>query len=155
MGFEPIFCFCGIEFMDVQALIEPTLAGMGYELVALERVGRGLLRLFIDKPGGIQIDDCVRVSNQLTRLFVVENVDYDRLEVSSPGLDRPLVKEADFVRFAGEQAQVKLRLPMDGRRKYVGQLLGVQDGAVQLRTEQGEVAIPMAEIESARLVPQF
>lgn len=155
MGFEPIFCFCGIEFMDVQALIEPTLAGMGYELVALERVGRGLLRLFIDKPGGIQIDDCVRVSNQLTRLFTVENVDYDRLEVSSPGLDRPLVKEADFVRFAGEQAQVKLRLPMDGRRKYVGQLVGVQDGAVQMRTEQGEVAIPMAEIESARLVPQF
>lgn len=155
MGFEPIFCFCGIEFMDVQALIEPTLVGMGYELVALERVGRGLLRLFIDKPGGIQIDDCVRVSNQLTRLFTVENVDYDRLEVSSPGLDRPLVKEADFVRFAGEQAQVKLRLPMDGRRKYVGQLVGVQDGAVQMRTEQGEVAIPMSEIESARLVPQF
>ncbi|NWG87166.1 MAG: ribosome maturation factor RimP [Hydrogenophilaceae bacterium] len=141
--------------MDLQALIEPTVAGMGYEVVALERVGRGLLRLFIDKPGGIQIDDCVRVSNQLTRLFTVENVDYDRLEVSSPGLDRPLVKEADFVRFAGEQAQVKLRLPMEGRRKVVGQLVGVQDGAVQMRTEQGEVAIPMAEIESARLVPQF
>ncbi|TCS73433.1 ribosome maturation factor RimP [Sulfuritortus calidifontis] len=141
--------------MDLQALIEPTVAGMGYEVVALERVGRGLLRLFIDKPGGIQIDDCVRVSNQLTRLFTVENVDYDRLEVSSPGLDRPLVKEADFVRFAGQQAQVKLRLPMDGRRKYVGQLVGVQDGAVQMRTEQGEVAIPMTEIESARLVPQF
>lgn len=141
--------------MDVQALIEPTLEGMGYEMVALERVGRGLLRLFIDKPGGITIDDCVRVSNQLTRLFTVEDVDYDRLEVSSPGLDRPLVKEADFIRFAGEQAQVKLRLPMDGRRKYVGQLVGVQGGAVQLRTEQGEVAIPMGEIESARLVPKF
>ncbi len=141
--------------MDLQALIEPTVAGMGYEVVALERVGRGLLRLFIDKPGGIQIDDCVRVSNQLTRLFAVENVDYDRLEVSSPGLDRPLVKEADFVRFAGQQAQLKLRLPLEGRRKYVGLLLGVQDGAVRLQTEQGEVTLPLAEIESARLVPQF
>ncbi|MEW5892229.1 MAG: ribosome maturation factor RimP [Pseudomonadota bacterium] len=141
--------------MDLQALIEPTVAGMGYEVVALERVGRGLLRLFIDKPGGIQIDDCVRVSNQLTRLFAVENVDYDRLEVSSPGLDRPLVKEADFVRFAGQRAQLKLRLPLEGRRKYVGLLLGVQDGAVRLQTEQGEVTLPLAEIESARLVPQF
>jgi ribosome maturation factor RimP len=83
--------------MDLQTLIEPTLAGMGYELVALERAGGGLLRLYIDKPEGIVVDDCVRVSNQLTRMFMVENVDYERLEVSSPGMDRPLVKPADFV----------------------------------------------------------
>lgn len=141
--------------MDLQALIEPTLAGMGYELVALERAGRGLLRLYIDKPDGINIDDCVKVSNQLTRLFAVENVDYDRLEVSSPGLDRPLVKEADFVRFAGERVQVKPRLPMEGRKKFVGQLLGVEDGAVQLETETGRVAIGLNEIDSARLVPNL
>jgi ribosome maturation factor RimP len=141
--------------MDLQALIEPTLAGMGYELVALERVGRGLLRLYIDKPGGINIDDCVKVSNQLTRLFAVENVDYDRLEVSSPGLDRPLMKEADFARFAGERVQVKPRLPMEGRKKFVGQLLGIEGGAVQVETETGRVAIGLNEIDSARLMPNL
>lgn len=141
--------------MDLQAIIEPTLAGMGYELVALERVGRGLLRLYIDKPEGVGIDDCVKVSNQLTRLFMVENIDYDRLEVSSPGLDRPLVKAADFERFAGERVQVKPRLPMDGRKKFVGRLLGLEDGAVQLETETGRLAIGLAEIDSARLVPDL
>lgn len=158
MGFQPIFYFCryGIAFdMDLQALIEPTLAGMGYEMVALERVGRGLLRLYIDKPGGILIEDCVKVSNQLTRVFMVENVDYDRLEVSSPGLDRPLVKEADFLRFAGEQVKLKLRLPIDGRKKFAGRLLGFEGGAVQLETETGPVAIPFEEVDSARLVPNI
>jgi len=74
--------------MDLPTRLEPVLAGLGYELVLLERAGRGQLRLFIDKPGGITIDDCVAVSNHLTHLFTVENIDYDRLEVSSPGLDR-------------------------------------------------------------------
>ena len=82
--------------MDVVKLVETTVNGLGYELVDFERSGRGLLRVFIDKPEGILVDDCQTVSNQLTRLFMVENVDYDRLEVSSPGLDRPLKKEADF-----------------------------------------------------------
>lgn len=141
--------------MDLQSLIEPTLVGMGYELVALERVGRGLLRVYIDAPTGIALDDCVKVSNQLTRVFTVENVDYSRLEVSSPGLDRPLVKEADFIRFAGEKAQVKLRAPMDGRKKFVGNLAGLQDGILNLETDSGAVAIPMTEVESARLVPKI
>lgn len=141
--------------MDLQALIEPTLAGLGYELVALERVGRGLLRLYIDKPGGIDLDDCTRVSNQLTRLFAVENVAYDRLEVSSPGLDRPLVKEADFVRFAGSRVQLRLRLPVEGRKKFVGVLQGVEDGRVRLQTEAGAMAFALADVESARLAPDF
>lgn len=141
--------------MDIQALIEPTVTGLGYELVALERVGRGLLRLYIDKPDGIVVDDCVRVSNQLTRLFAVENVDYDRLEVSSPGLDRPLVKAADFVRFAGERAQLRLRLPVEGRKKFLGLLLGIEDDRVRLRTEAGETEFALADIESARLAPDF
>ena len=80
--------------MNVVKLVETTVNGLGYELVDLERSGRGMLRVFIDKPEGISVDDCQVVSNQLTRLFLVENVDYDRLEVSSPGLDRPLKKEA-------------------------------------------------------------
>lgn len=141
--------------MDLQKLIEPTLAGMGYELVALERVGRGLLRLYIDKPEGIVLDDCVRVSNQLTRLFMVENVDYDRLEVSSPGLDRPLVKEADFVRFAGARAQLRLHAPMEGRKRFVGTLLGVADGVLRLDMDGVQVAIPLVEVDSARLAPEL
>jgi ribosome maturation factor RimP len=142
--------------MELQTLIEPTLVGMGYELVATERVGRGLLRVYIDKPDGVGVEDCVKVSNQLTRLFAVENVDYSRLEVSSPGLDRPLVKESDFIRFAGEQATIKLRLPAGtGRRKFVGRLAGLADGVLNLETETGAVAIPLADIESARLVPNI
>jgi ribosome maturation factor RimP len=91
----------------------------------------------------------------LTRVFTVENVDYSRLEVSSPGLDRPLVKAADFVRFAGSKATIKLRLPMEGRKKFVGNLAGLTDGVLQLETESGVVAIAMDDIESARLVPDI
>lgn len=150
MGFAPIFLF---SIMDLQTLIEPTLAGMGYEMVALERVGRGLLRLYIDKPEGINVDDCVKVSNQLTRLFMVENVDYDRLEVSSPGLDRPLVKEADFVRFVGERANIRLHAPLEGRKRFNGVLKGLADGVLQLDVDGVMVAIPLAEVDSARLAP--
>jgi len=141
--------------MDLQTLIEPTLTGMGYELVALERVGRGMLRLYIDKPGGVLIDDCVRVSNQLTRVFMVENVDYERLEVSSPGLDRPLVKAADYVRFIGERANLRLHAPMDGRKRLTGVLRGLADGVLQLEMDGVMLAIPLAEVESARLAPEL
>jgi len=141
--------------MDLQTLIEPTLAGMGYELVALERAGAGLLRLYIDKPEGILVEDCVRVSNQLTRMFLVENVDYERLEVSSPGMDRPLVKAADFVRFAGERALVKLHAPLDGRKRFTGILRGEADGVLQLEVDEVMVSIPLVEIDSARLSPNF
>lgn len=150
MGFAPIFYF---SIMDLQTLIEPTLAGMGYEMVALERVGRGLLRLYIDKPEGINLDDCVKVSNQLTRLFMVENVDYDRLEVSSPGLDRPLVKPADFVRFAGERANIRLHAPLEGRKRFTGVLRGLTDGVLELEMDGAMVAIPLSEVDSARLAP--
>jgi ribosome maturation factor RimP len=152
MGFQPIFCLFG---MDLQARIETTVNGLGYELVTLEREGRGLLRVYIDKPDGIALDDCVRVSNQLTRLLAVEEVAYERLEVSSPGLDRPLVKEPDFIRFRGERAQLKLRMPLDGRRKFVGVLDGVEDGQVVLETETGRAAFPLSDIESARLAPEM
>jgi ribosome maturation factor RimP len=152
MGFQPIFCLFG---MDLQARIETTVNGLGYELVTLEREGRGLLRVYIDKPDGIALDDCVRVSNQLTRLLAVEEVAYERLEVSSPGLDRPLVKEPDFIRFRGERAQLKLRMPLDGRRKFVGVLEGVEDGQVVLETETGRAAFPLSDIESARLAPEM
>ncbi len=139
--------------MDLQTLIEPTLMGMGYELVTLEKAGRGLLRVFIDSPEGINLDDCVKVSNQLTRVFMVENIDYDRLEVSSPGTDRPLVKEADFLRFNGERALVKLHAPLAGRKRFTGLIKGLQDGVLQMDVDGVLVAIPLVEVDSAHLAP--
>lgn len=136
-------------------LVETTVNGLGYELVDFERSGRGLLRVFIDKPEGISVDDCQAVSNQLTRLFLVENVDYDRLEVSSPGLDRPLKKEADFVRFAGQKVQLKLRMPMTGRKNFVGLIGGVNEGILQLDVDGSLVAIELSNLDKARLVPIF
>jgi ribosome maturation factor RimP len=141
--------------MDVVKLVETTVNGMGYELVDFERSGRGMLRVFIDKPEGITVDDCQTVSNQLSRLFVVENVDYGRLEVSSPGLDRPLKKEADFVRFAGEKAQLKLRMAMEGRRNFVGVIGKVSEGILQLDVDGNQVAIDLSNLDKARLVPTF
>ncbi len=141
--------------MDVAKLVERTLAGMGYELVDLEVSGRGLIRVFMDKPDGITVDDCERVSNHLVRLFTVEGVDYERLEVSSPGLDRVLKKEADFVRFAGSKAQIKLRMPMEGRKNFVGILGETKDGVVQLDMENNSVAIELSNVDKARLVPVF
>ncbi len=141
---------------DVEGLIEQVVTGLGYELVDIEFSPKGrLLRVFLDIERGITVDDCATVSNQLQRVFEVENVDYDRLEVSSPGLDRPLKKLADFERFAGEQAQVRLSLPIGNQRNFVGVIERVQDGAVALRTEKGEVLLPFDDIEKARLVPQF
>jgi ribosome maturation factor RimP len=142
-----------LAMMDLSARLEPVLAGLGYELVLLERAGRGLIRIFIDKPGGITIDDCVAVSNHLTHLFTVENVDYDRLEVSSPGLDRPLVKPQDYTRFAGEAVTLKLRVPMDNRRRLVGTLVGLEDQAVRLVVNGAEVTVDLRNVEGARLKP--
>lgn len=142
--------------MDLHKLLENTLPGLGYELVDVEFARSGLIRLFIDKPGGIAVEDCVLVSNHLTRLLLVENFDYDRLEVSSPGLDRPLKKETDFERFAGEQVKLKLRLPLDGKKVLTGELKGFSDGAVHLVTAEGAaLAVPLAQIDKARLVPVF
>ncbi len=141
--------------MDALKLIETTVNGLGYELVDLEHSGRGMLRVFIDKPDGISVDDCQIVSNQLTRLFMVENVDYERLEVSSPGLDRPLKKPADFERFAGEKAQIKLRMPLNGRKNFIGVLGPLRDGVVELDVEGGKVVIELSNVDKARLVPVF
>ncbi len=137
--------------MDLSTRLEPVLAGLGYELVLLERAGRGLLRIFIDKPGGVTIDDCVAVSNHLTHLFTVENIDYERLEVSSPGLDRPLVKPQDYARFAGETVTLKLRVPIENRRKLAGQLIGLADGAVKLIVDGREMSVDLMNVDVVRL----
>jgi ribosome maturation factor RimP len=140
--------------MDLQGLLENTLAGLGYELVDLERSAKGaLLRVFIDKPGGITVEDCALVSNHLSRLFTVENVAYDRLEVSSPGLDRPLRTERDFARFAGQKARLKLRVPMEGQRNFVGVLRESAAGKVGLEVDGRILSIDLGNLDKARLMP--
>lgn len=140
----------------IENLIEQVVSGLGYELVDVEFSPRGrLLRVFLDIERGITVDDCATVSNQLQRVFEVENIDYDRLEISSPGIDRPLKKLADFERFMGENAQIRLSLAIGNQRNFVGLLGGVRDGAVVLTTEKGEHLLPFQDIEKARLVPKF
>ncbi len=141
--------------MDVANLVETTLTGMGYELVDLELSGRGMMRVFMDKPEGIAVEDCERVSNQLVRLFTVEGVEYERLEISSPGLDRVVKKEADFVRFKGQKAKFKLRLPVNGSKQLVGIIGELKDGVLQLDMAGGSVEIELSNVDKARLVPVF
>ncbi len=145
--------------MDLNTLIETTVSGLGYELVDIEMSPRGrTIRVFIDAPGketGIDVEDCARVSNQLTRVFEVENIDFDRLEISSPGLDRVVKKAEDFARFAGQDIQIKVRIPQGGRRNFQGELLGCKDGKVGLRLEKDDVELEFTNIEKARLVPRF
>ena len=141
--------------MDVAKLVETTLTGLGYELVDLEVSARGLMRVFIDKPEGISLQDCERVSHQLTRLFTVEGVNFERLEISSPGLDRPIKKPADFIRFRGQKVQLKLRVPINGRKNFVGVLGDLQDEILQLDVDGGLVAIDLSNLDKARLVPNF
>lgn len=142
--------------MDLQGLVESTVSGLGYELVDLEWSGRGkLLRLFIDKPGGIVVEDCVLVSDHLTKLFAVECVDYERLEISSPGLDRPLRKETDFRRFSGEKAQIKMRVPINGQRNFVGILRDVKGGMLELEVDGVLLALDLQNLDKARLIPEF
>ncbi|OGV72840.1 MAG: ribosome maturation factor RimP [Methylophilales bacterium RIFCSPHIGHO2_02_FULL_57_10] len=143
--------------MDIQALLERVVAQLGYELVDFEMSNRGnLLRLFIDKPEGVTIDDCVLVSNHVSHFLAVEHdIDYDRLEVSSPGLDRVLKKAPDFVRFAGARVKIKLRVPVDGKKNFVGMLQGLDDGQVLVEREGMILRFAMANVEKARLAPEL
>ena len=144
-------------------LLAKTLPPMGYDLVDWEMSRGRMVRVFIDKPAGsgtqLSVDDCARVSNHLVRLFTVENIEYERLEVSSPGLDRPLTKLADYARFTGEEAQVHLQELTDGVRKVKGILRGIAHGPegedVVVETETGVRTIPFALIDRGRLVPKI
>jgi ribosome maturation factor RimP len=152
MGGSAHFLFVKPELAR-EKWLAATLEGLGYELVDLESSRSGLLRIFIDAPRGITVDDCARVSNHLTRLFAVEGVDYERLEVSSPGLDRPLKRLADYERFAGREATVKLKLPVNGQRRFEGRVVGVEEGRVVLEIEGKRQHIAFEDIDRARLVP--
>lgn len=142
--------------MDLATLLARTLPGLGYELVDCELSPKGrTVRVFIDKPGGVDVEDCAAVSHHLTRLFTVENVDFERLEVSSPGLDRPLKAAGDFARFAGQEAQLWLREPVDGARRLKGLLRGIDGDGVVVETAKGTLTLPLANVERARLVPRI
>jgi ribosome maturation factor RimP len=140
------------------ALIEPLLAQLGYELVELEHVparGRGTLRIFIDKPSGVGLDDCERVSREVSALLDVEDpipTSY-ALEVSSPGADRLLRTRAHFERFVGARVHVELSEPRAGRRRYTGTLCSVADDGLALEVDRQRVDVRFNEIGRARLAP--
>jgi ribosome maturation factor RimP len=142
-------------------IVESTLAGMGFELVDARVSGGGrFLTIFIDRPAGsgsgITVDNCADVSRHLSRVFAVEGIDYDRLEVSSPGLDRPLRKAVDFARFAGSKVDVRMRTPdASGRRRFTGLLRGAQGAVATVEVEGRDVALNVDDIDRARLVPDL
>jgi ribosome maturation factor RimP len=162
------------EMQDLQGLIDKTVTQLGYELIDLEISNRGkLLRVFIDKlsptdiKDSVNIDDCVLVSNQLGNVLTVENeIEYDRLEISSAGMDRVLKKEKDFVRFTGERAQIKLRVGIKDeganatettlpRKTFLGIIKGVDAGNVLMEFEGITYQLAMSNIDKARLSPIF
>lgn len=157
---------------DLFQLTEQSLEGMEIEVVDVERAGGGLLRVTIDRPEGVRIEDCETVTRQLQRVYEVENIDYSRLEVGSPGTDRPLRRSKDFIRFAGERAEIKLRLPFEGRKVFTGTLVAPEDieqsddakslGAealafgIEFEAKEGELQVlrfTLDELERAKLDP--
>ncbi|WP_406678417.1 ribosome maturation factor RimP [Moorella sp. ACPs] len=142
----------------IQSLVEPVLTEMGYELVDLQygrEGGRYILRLFIDRPEGIGLDDCEKVSRAVGDILDQEdpipNSYY--LEVSSPGLERPLKKETDFQRFAGRKIKLRTFAPIEGQRHFQGRLLGCREGQVQVQLDDGRrLAVTLDQVATARLV---
>ena len=146
---------------ELEALLTPTVRGLGCEIWGIEYRPRGrgrtTLRLFIDSATGVGIDDCERVSQQVSALLDVEDpiVDSYRLEVSSPGLDRVLFRREQYEASVGEQVQVRLAFPFEGRRHFEGQLAGVFDKDVLLRDDDIEYSLPLQQIQRTRIVPNI
>lgn len=145
---------------DFDALFQPVLASMGFELVGVEfSPGRhhGLLRVYIDKPDGINVDHCAEVSHQLSALLDVENPiagSYD-LEVSSPGIDRPLFKPSHYERFVGERCRIKLSTALQGRRNFTGVIKAADATEVTLQVDQDCFQLPYALIAKANLIVEI
>jgi len=138
------------------SLLEAPIQALGYEVVELEFHG-GLLRVYIDKEAGVTVDDCEIVSRQVSSVLDVEDPipgNYT-LEVSSPGLDRPLRKSADFARFAGEKARIELVLPIEGRRRFAGVLKGCEADEVLIEVDEVLHRLPVDNVAKARLEPNF
>lgn len=144
----------------VEELARPVADGHGFEIVEVVFVhegGRWCLRVFIDKPGGVTLDDCEAVSRELELLLDEEDfISHSYvLEVSSPGLERPLKRAEDYVRYVGRLVQIGTYAPQDGRRKFTGRLVGSSETGVTIRLNEGEITIPWKNIARARLTVEF
>ena len=145
---------------ELAKLLEPTVERLGYELADLEvRLGSkgGLVRIFIDKPEGVDLDDCEKVSRAVSALLDVEDPvpgNYS-LEVSSPGLDRKLTKVEHFQRFEGETVKVQMRFPIEGRRRFRGTLVSSDDENIVVEVDGESHSLPLKTIDTARLVPEM
>lgn len=143
---------------NLEEFVSKIVAQMGYELVDFEFQNQGkLIRIFIDKPASVTIDDCVDVSNHLNHVLTVEeDIDYERLEVSSPGFDRVIKKIEDFKKFKGENIKIKTRTPIMNQRNFKGEVLDVKGLIIMIKTpEQEEVNIDFDNIDRARLDPKI
>ncbi len=144
---------------EIQALLEPSIERLGYELTDLEvrlSGSGGLLRLTIDSPDGVDLDDCEKVSHAVSALLDVEDPvpgNYN-LEVSSPGMDRKLTKSQHFQRFAGETLKVTMRFPIEGRRRFRGTLVSSDDENIVVEVDGESHSLPLSMIDTARLVPE-
>ena len=147
----------GVDRNRIRQLVAEAVEGQGYELVELELKGSGnnsVLRIYIDKPGGVSHSDCGLVSEQVGTVLDVEDVIPYKytLEISSPGLDRKLVRESDYTRFEGKQAKIQTRIPLQHQKVFKGRLRGLRDGSVLLELQSGSVLeIPLDVIQEARL----
>lgn len=179
MGLVPIFClrifrrvvpagifgrfFAQVSMTneELNALLEPVVADLGLELVGIEfspGTGGGLLRVYIDEAErGVTIDDCERASREISALLDVNDpiAGHYTLEVSSPGLERPLFTLDHFVRFAGETVKIGVNLPIDGRRRFQGAILGIEGDRILIDQDGVQIAIPHANVAKARLVPDY
>ena len=141
-------------------LLQPLVEDLGYEFVGLEHGSNPknpVVIVYIDQEDGIAVEDCERVSREVAALLDVEDPipGHYTLEVSSPGLDRPLFTPEQFEQFSGEVARISLFAPQEGRRKFKGEILGVEDGQVKLELDGNEVLLEMTNIAKARLVPDY
>lgn len=145
---------------QLQAIIEPAVTALGFELIGIEHLSQGrhsLLRIYIDHEDGIDVEDCAEVSRQVSGVLDVEDPikgEYT-LEVSSPGVDRPLFSEAHFQQYSGSLAEIRLRAPLEGRRKFKGRMHGVEDGKVLIEVDGVEYAVPLDGIEKANLIHEW
>ena len=142
---------------QIEQLIEAPIESLGYEVVGVEYIkGRGesTLRIYIDADQGISIEDCERVSHQVSGILEVEDPISSayHLEISSPGFDRPLFKAKDFERFAGSAVKLSMKLPVQGRRNFTGVLQGISDGDILVEVDGEVYALPMTKLAKARLV---
>lgn len=168
MGVSPIFYFYGMrgglrvssKLEQLQDLLAPVVESLGYECWGLEFMSQGrhsLLRIYIDHANGILVEDCEKVSRQISGVLDVEDPissEYT-LEVSSPGMDRPLFTLEQFVKHVGEQVKIKLRSPFEGRRNFQGLLRGVEEQDVVVLVDDHEFLLPIDQIDKANIIPRF